>query len=103
MDKRLSRDLDNYITGHYGEDQFKDDFGDKEADHVLAPTPAAMAFATRVTQEQFEDVTLFASMIDGVAQEARVNERARIFKMGFLELMREFWKGRQIHRASSKL
>lgn len=25
MDKRLSRDLDNYITGHYGEDQFKPD------------------------------------------------------------------------------
>ena len=23
MDSRQSRDLDNYITGHYGEDQFK--------------------------------------------------------------------------------
>lgn len=23
MDRRLARELDNYITGHYGEDQFK--------------------------------------------------------------------------------
>jgi len=23
-DRRMNRDLDNYITGHYGEDQFKD-------------------------------------------------------------------------------
>jgi hypothetical protein len=24
MDKRMAHDLDNHITGHYGEDQFKD-------------------------------------------------------------------------------
>lgn len=26
-----SRDLDNYITGHYGEDQFRDDEPEEEA------------------------------------------------------------------------
>lgn len=25
MDQRLRGELDNYITGHYGEDQFRDD------------------------------------------------------------------------------
>lgn len=24
MDRRMAHDLDNFITGHYGEDQFKD-------------------------------------------------------------------------------
>lgn len=28
MDNRQARDLDNWITGHYGEDQFRDDCPD---------------------------------------------------------------------------
>lgn len=60
-------------------------------------SPAALAFASRVTQEQFEDVYFFASMIDKVAEGARTNERARIFRMSFTELFREFWKGRKLY------
>ena len=29
MNRREANDLDNYITGHYGEDQFRDDEGDE--------------------------------------------------------------------------
>lgn len=25
MDRRMAQELDNYITGHYGQDQFRDD------------------------------------------------------------------------------
>lgn len=35
MDRRLAQDLDNYITGHYGEDQFKDE--DYQAAYVGQP------------------------------------------------------------------
>ena len=61
-----------------------------------------MAFATRITEEQFRDITEFALLIDGVAQEARENERARIFRMGFTELVGEFWKGRRLQRVGTK-
>jgi hypothetical protein len=30
MDRRLAADLDNYITGHYGEDQFRDEEAPEE-------------------------------------------------------------------------
>ena len=29
MDSRQRQDLDNYITGHHGEDQFREDYGDE--------------------------------------------------------------------------
>lgn len=32
MDNRMRQDLDNWITGHYGEDQFKDDDMDNKRD-----------------------------------------------------------------------
>jgi hypothetical protein len=60
------------------------------------PSPAALAWATRLTEIQFRDVYLLASMVDEVAEEARVNERRRIFNMGFFELCREFWRGEKI-------
>lgn len=63
-------------------------------------SPAALAFATRITQSQFEDVYCFAYLIDQVAREARENERKRIFSMSFSELFREFWKGRRLYNAS---
>lgn len=68
------------------------------------PSPAAVAAASRITEEEFRDVYRFARILDSIAQEARDNERARILKMGFWELCREFWKGKKIakqnHRSS---
>lgn len=100
MNGRERASLDRYITGDYGERQFDHEF---TGDGKLSPSPAAMAFATRVTEEQFQDVTLFASMIDVVAEEARRNERARIFSMSLLDLLREFRLGKRLKRASSNL
>lgn len=94
LTNRQRRDLDNYITGHYGEDQFKIECPEREE---LYPSPAAVAAATRITQKQYEDVYTFASILDGIAQEARDNERKRIFKMGFFQLCREFWRGRKLY------
>jgi hypothetical protein len=71
-----------------------------EEAHHLSPSPAAVAFATRITEEQFRDVYVFAAMIDEIAEEARTNERKRIFKMGFMEMWREFWKGRKLYDPS---
>jgi hypothetical protein len=63
----------------------------------LRPTPAGLAFASRVTEKQFKDLYTFACLVDDVAEEARVNERKRIFTMSFTELCKEFWKGRTLH------
>jgi hypothetical protein len=60
-------------------------------------SPAALAFANRVTQEQFEDVYFFAHLVDQIAEEARTNERKRIFSMSFREIFAEFWKGRKLY------
>ena len=65
----------------------------------LRPSPAAMAAATRITLEQFQDVEQFASILDDIAEEARRNERARIFKMGFIEMWREIWRTKKIRKA----
>jgi hypothetical protein len=35
MDQRMRNDLDNYITGHYGEDQFAKHDDDEEFTDVL--------------------------------------------------------------------
>lgn len=66
------------------------------------PSPAAVAWATRITPEVFSDVYLLASEIDKVAEEARRNERARIFHMSFSEIVLEFWKGRKLERVQSR-
>ena len=62
------------------------------------PTPAALALATSLTQREFEDVYYLANLIDGVAAEARINERRRIFRMGFFELIKEMWKAQKLYR-----
>jgi len=36
MDSRQARDLDNYITGHYGEDQYRDDCPSREGGSMTA-------------------------------------------------------------------
>lgn len=63
----------------------------------VAVSPAAMAWATRLTEDTFRDVYALAVEADKIAEEARTNERKRIFEMGFLELCREFWKGRKLY------
>jgi hypothetical protein len=50
-----------------------------------------------LTFDDFKDVYFLATLVDDVAQEARDNERKRIFSMGFFELCREFWKGKQFY------
>lgn len=100
---RQRRDLDNYITGHYGEDQFKE-FGMERKESVfvetkdLKPSPAAVAAATRMTEEIFRDITRLAWYLDAIAEEARMNERKRIFSMGPRELTMLFWNSRKLHR-----
>lgn len=93
MSKREREALDNYITGHYGEDQFR---GCPEREE-LSPSPAAVAAATRLTEQQFYDVYACAQFIDDIAKEARANERKRILGMGFWALCKEFWKGRKLY------
>lgn len=62
------------------------------------PTPATMAAATRITDEIYHDVTALAFFLDGIADEARTNERRRIFNMSFSEIMNEAWKARAIRK-----
>ena len=61
-------------------------------------SPAALAFATRITEDVYKDVYGFARLLDAVLDETRANERHRIFNMGFFELCREFWRDRKITR-----
>lgn len=49
LGRDLSRDLDNYITGHYGEDQFKKG-GRKVSKHYSDRHPAVAAVACPVCQ-----------------------------------------------------
>lgn len=60
------------------------------------PSPAAVAAATRITEEEFKDVYRLALILDSIAEEARKNERERILGMNFWEMCREFWKGRKL-------
>jgi hypothetical protein len=66
-------------------------------------SPAALALSTRITIEDFRDVYKFASMIDTAFKEALKqaveDERQRIFRMSFIELWCEFWKGRQLRKS----
>ena len=64
---------------------------------VAGPSPAAVAWATRLKEETFRDIYALAVEADKIAEEARNNERRRIFNMGFLELAREFWKGKKLY------
>lgn len=61
------------------------------------PSPAAVASATRITEEEFKDVWRLACILDSIAEEARRNERERILNMGFWQVCRLFWKGRTLH------
>ena len=70
----------------------------EKADATCSPSPAAVAWATRITEAEFFDVYQLALRIDEVAQEARRNERNRIFSMSAKELFAEFWSGRQLRR-----
>lgn len=70
---------------------------EQDGDAKIRPSAAAMAFVARLTEEDWKDVYQLACKIDDVAEEARVNERRRIFSMGFMEIMREFWKGQKLH------
>ena len=66
-------------------------------DGIAGPSPAAVAWATRLREETFRDIYALAVEADKIAEEARNNERRRIFNMGFLELAREFWKGKKLY------
>lgn len=73
-----------------------------QSPQALRPSMAALAFATRITVEDFNDVYRMAVVIDDAFAEgfarARMEERQRIFKMSPLELIREFWKGKRLYR-----
>jgi hypothetical protein len=60
----------------------------------------ALAFATRVTESDFRDVYRMARLVDeafhAAIERTRKEERERIFRMGFMDLMREFWRGRKV-------
>jgi hypothetical protein len=73
-------------------------YGKKKVDDP-EPSPAGVAWATRLTEEQFRNVYTLAHLVDQVAEEARENERKRIFGMSFFDLCHEFWKGRKFHNA----
>lgn len=66
------------------------------------PSIAALALATRITPEQYKDIYQFAMEIDLAFQralgEAVEEERQRIFRMPFTEVMREFWRGRKLRK-----
>jgi len=66
------------------------------------PSQAALAFANRLTEEQFRNIYTFANLIDAAFENALAiaveEERQRILGMGFGELMREFWRGRKLRR-----
>lgn len=72
----------------------------------IIPSRAALALATRITPEIFADLYIHACVIDrafAVAlEETRTEERERIFKMGPLEILREYWRGRKLHASSPK-
>jgi hypothetical protein len=61
-------------------------------------SPAAMAAATRLTEEQFRDVYQLASFLDNIAEEARASERTKIFNMNAVDLIRLFWEGKKLYR-----
>lgn len=69
---------------------------------TLVPSPAALAFATRITSEQFQDVYVFAVEIDrafsAALERTRMEERRRIFNMGAWELIQEFWRSKKLYR-----
>lgn len=71
----------------------------------IRPSPAALALATKIDPATYADIYVFACMIDAAFENAleaaREEERERIFRMGFLELLREFWKGRKLHASKS--
>ena len=62
------------------------------------PSPAALRFATRLTEQQFRDVYGFANLIDmafeAAIEEAKEEERQRLFSLGFWAICREYWRGR---------
>lgn len=64
----------------------------------LKPSPAALAAATRLTEEIFLDVNALACFLDGIAQEARENERKRIFAMSAREIFAAFWNNKKLYR-----
>lgn len=62
------------------------------------PSMPALALATRLCNTM--DVYVMAEMIDSTFMDAlervRREERDRIFNLGVVDLMREFWTGRKI-------
>jgi hypothetical protein len=76
----------------------------QQTEERIKPSAAALAFATRITRQEFDDVYIFAARIDEAFEEAlkraREEERQRIFRLGFVALWREFWAGRKLRRAS---
>lgn len=64
----------------------------------LHPSPAALAAATRITEDMFKDVYRLALFLDDIAEEAREHERQRILSMSFADCFRLLWTRRQIRR-----
>lgn len=65
---------------------------------TMKPSPAALAAATRLTEEIYHDVYKLANFLDAIAEEARENERRRILSMTFMDIFREFWQRRKLQR-----
>lgn len=68
-----------------------------EEEEELHPSPPALALSTSLTPMQLHDVYTLAEIFDAVAEEARQSERNRIFRMGFIQLCREFWRGKRLY------
>jgi hypothetical protein len=66
------------------------------------PSPAAVAAATRLTEKQFQNINLLAEFIDEITEEARMNERKRIFNMSARDVIKLFWEGRKLYRKEEK-
>jgi hypothetical protein len=63
----------------------------------LRPSPPAVAWVTRLDDQTLHDVYLLAEKVDDLVAEIRLKERQRIYRMGFLELVKEFWKGKKLY------
>jgi len=63
----------------------------------LRPSPPALAWVTRLDSKTLLDAYALAEKVDDLVAEVRLKERQRIYRMGFVELVKEFWKGRKLY------
>lgn len=105
MDRRQAQDLDNWITGHYGEDQFRDDCPDNETAKQWTEESLAQAIAEEGLAFVVRNLNTTTQLLEALAKIHKlgldlIDRHRHNWPVPVTELANCFFETRRIARAA---